>query len=445
MKLLKNRKFFTLWIGQVISVFGDFVFTTTLVLWIATTIAKGQSWSPLAVSAIFFASALPILSVGPIAGVFADRWKKRPTMMRMDLLRTIIIASLIGSGLLLQQFLPHQSVFPLLLYLYLIVVLESVCAQFFNPSRLAFIGEIVPEEDHAQAMGMMQTTTNMAIIFGPPIGTFLFFALGASWSILTDALSFAISFLCILAIRVNETSRQTTSSKQGNAFWHEFRAGLNYYTHNKVLMILLITGIIFMSGGSALNALYIFFVTNNLHLPDAFYSALGSASGIGAVVGAALASILAKRVNLSKMLSFSLLGWGVLVLVFARLTTFAPALVIFFLLGGLNAGVNIAVGPLLLKNTPKDLVGRVVSVLTPAVTTASMLATIVAGTLASTVLKGLNIHVLSVQFGPIDTIFTATGLLAVLGGIYALLSFNHIERETPTGQAGPVKEITSRS
>lgn len=427
--LLKNRKFFTLWIGQVISIFGDFVFTTTLILWIATTLAKGQSWAPLAVSGVLFANALPILLIGPIAGVFVDRWKKRPTMMRMDLLRTIIIASLIGANFLLQHFLARQSVLPLLVYLYLAVVLESLCAQFFNPSRLALIGEIVPEAERAQAMGMMQTTTNLAIIFGPPIGTVLFFTLGATWSVLIDALSFAISFFCVFAIQVIEITKQTLPQTQKGKFWLEFRAGLSYYIHNKVLVTLLVTGVIFMSGGSALNALYLFFVTNNLHLPEAFYSLLGSASGIGAVVGATIASILAKRIDLSKMLAFSLLGWGILVLVFSRLTIFPPVLVIFFLLGGLNAGVNIAVGPLLLKNTPKELVGRVVSILTPAVTASSMLSTVVAGSLASTVLKNMNIHLFTVHFGPIDTIFTATGILAILGGIYALFSLSNAQKE----------------
>ncbi|HZS78798.1 MAG TPA: hypothetical protein VFA41_19465 [Ktedonobacteraceae bacterium] len=46
--LLINRNFALLWIGQSPSQIGDFFFETTLVLWIATQLAKGQSWNALA-------------------------------------------------------------------------------------------------------------------------------------------------------------------------------------------------------------------------------------------------------------------------------------------------------------------------------------------------------------------------------------------------------------
>ncbi|HEY7973872.1 MAG TPA: hypothetical protein VID72_00885, partial [Ktedonobacterales bacterium] len=41
--LLINRNFALLWLGQTVSIFGDFVFSTTLVVWIAATIARGQT------------------------------------------------------------------------------------------------------------------------------------------------------------------------------------------------------------------------------------------------------------------------------------------------------------------------------------------------------------------------------------------------------------------
>jgi MFS family permease len=71
------------------------VFTTTLVLWVAVYIAPGQSWAPLAVSGVMIAALLPTLLVGPIAGVFVDRWEKRTTMLRMDAIRAILVALLL--------------------------------------------------------------------------------------------------------------------------------------------------------------------------------------------------------------------------------------------------------------------------------------------------------------------------------------------------------------
>lgn len=68
-----NRNFALLWSGGAISILGDFVFNTTLVLWIATSIARGQPWAPLAVSGVLLSTTIPIVVVGPLAGVFADR------------------------------------------------------------------------------------------------------------------------------------------------------------------------------------------------------------------------------------------------------------------------------------------------------------------------------------------------------------------------------------
>src|SRR5579885_3273472 len=92
---LLNRNFGLLWLGQTISVIGDFVFDTTLVVWIATALAKDQSWAPLAVSGVLLATSVPVLLVGPVAGVFVDRWNKRRTMLVMDGLRVVLVLALL--------------------------------------------------------------------------------------------------------------------------------------------------------------------------------------------------------------------------------------------------------------------------------------------------------------------------------------------------------------
>jgi hypothetical protein len=90
-----NRNFALLWWGQAISSIGDYVWDTALVLWIATTLANGQSWAPLAVSGAILAAAIPQIVVGPIAGVFVDRLDKRETMIAMTAIQALLAALLI--------------------------------------------------------------------------------------------------------------------------------------------------------------------------------------------------------------------------------------------------------------------------------------------------------------------------------------------------------------
>src|SRR5579872_5532288 len=89
-----NRNFLFLWIGQTISLLGDTIFDLTLVVWVATTFIQ-YSWTPLAVSGILAFATLPIVVVGPLAGVLVDRWDKRQTMLWMDIRRFLLVMVLI--------------------------------------------------------------------------------------------------------------------------------------------------------------------------------------------------------------------------------------------------------------------------------------------------------------------------------------------------------------
>src|SRR5690348_3162750 len=81
-----NHNYALLFSGYAISIIGDVIFTTTLMLWVPLVIAKGQSWAPLALGGVTLATLLPTLLFGSLAGVFVDRWVKRTTMLRMDIL-----------------------------------------------------------------------------------------------------------------------------------------------------------------------------------------------------------------------------------------------------------------------------------------------------------------------------------------------------------------------
>jgi len=118
---------------------------------------------------------------------------------------------------------------------------------------------------------------------------------------------------------------------------------------------------------------------------------------------------------------------GVGILAFARLTSFAPALVVLFFLGVVLAPIDIAAGPLILHATPKEFVGRVMAVITPSNALASIVSTAIAGSLASTVLHGFHATLLGIALGPIDTIFTGTAILVTAGGLYAMVGLRGVK------------------
>lgn len=422
--LLINRNFALLWSGRIISQTGDFFLYTTLILWVATSLARNLPWTPLAVSGVTLALTLPTLLVGPLAGVFVDRWDRRRTMLRMDLIRAgLLTLLLLATGLVPLPF-AWQNSLPLFWKLgaiYCALILVGACSQFF--STLALIGEIVPERLRTQATGFSSITINFALILGPSLAAPLFFALGARWAIIIDALSFCASFLFILFIRNSRVAANLDQRPQRH-FWHEFREGLRFYQGNRVLVVLLVTGILFNSGAGTSDALYILFALVNLHTPQNLAGLFGPAYGLGVISASFLMVFLARRIGEGRVLGFSLVFWGIIISLFARLTTYIPGLVAFFLLGAFNAGINVTVGPLLLKVTPREFVGRVASVLTPAITLASLLSAALAGYLISNPLHNLHAIFLNMSFGPLDTVFTIEGLLVVCAGIHALIALS---------------------
>ncbi len=425
--LLISRNFALLWAGQSVSVVGDVVFNTTLVLWIASAIARGKPWAPLAVSGLLLAAAIPVFIVGPLAGVFADRWDKRQTMLRMDAIRALLVALLIlATGVLPLPFFAG-GMLPAswrLGFIYGVVALASTCAQFFNPSELALIGSIVDTSYMARASGLTRLTQSIAAIAGPSLAALLVFAGSIQLALMLDAISFAISFLAVLALRVPIVSRGT-EPEQHSGIGHELAEGIRFYFGNRVLVTLLATGVLVLLGAGTLNTLDIFFLTQNLHAPVSLYGIFSSALGVGLIVGSLLATLLAQRIGVARSFAGALVAMGVVVLVLARMTLFVPGIALMGALGILTGVANVTIVPLMFAATPQAFIGRVSAVFNPVTSVASMLSIALAGYLDGVALRGFHATPFGIPVGPVDLIYTGTGILIVLGGLYAAANLRH--------------------
>ncbi len=421
-KYLINRNFAFLFFGQGISLLGDKIFDFTLIVWIASVLAKGQTWAPIAVSGLLIATSIPSFLFGPIAGVYVDRWNHRFTMLRMDGLRALFVLSL----LLITNVTPlpfrKNGSMPIsfqLVGIYFIVFCVSLCSQFFDPSRFALIGDIVNEKQQSQASGLLRASQAVATIIGPPLAAPLLFSVGAEWALLVNALSFIVSFLAISQIKVTQISKPVSNSKAQQ----EFVKGLTFVMKTQSIRVILIAAFIAALGTGSFEALYIFFLTKNLHASAQYIGFLGTALGTGAILGALFAGTLGNKIGAKRLLIIALLAFGLLFIGLSRVTNIEIALIIIVLMGIAQAIFSVAVSPIVLKETPKEMLGRVVSVLTPTEMTTMLLSISVSGFLASTVLANFHATFLHLTFGPIDTIFSVAGFLLLISGLYAGISF----------------------
>jgi MFS family permease len=428
-----NRNFALLWWGQAISSVGDYAWDTALVLWVASYLAVGQSWAPLAVSGVVLAAALPQVIVGPLAGVFVDRWDKRRTMIIMAALQAIIATLLVLSALNISFPWAGSAQFQTLwriVAVYIDVIALSICAQFFVPAQFALIKDIVPEKQQDQALETSQAIQGLAIIVGPPVAAALVFGLGVGWALVLNAASFVVVLLAILAIKSPPSAHSLAPGEVGH-FSREFLDGLGYVIQHRVLRTILVAEVLTWLGFGALQSLGYFFITGNLHAPASDYGLLGADFGVGAIAGALLVTFVGQRIGLARLLWIALVTSGLFVIVMSHLTSLYPALVAAFLFGVSTTAIIVTAGPLALHGTSREFVGRVMAVINPLGRLAALLSVVLAGYLVSTVLHGFHANVLGVSFGPVDSVFSGMGLLAVAGGIYARISL-HEMIATPT-------------
>lgn len=435
-KIFINRNFTLIWLGQAISQVGDYAFTTTLTIWIAATIGRNQPWSPLAVGGIVLTSTIPAVLVRPLAGVFIDRWDKRQTMLFMDAARGVLLVVFLLIIEVISRVPGAGGTLPLLLELgsaYLVVLLASTCAQFFNPARLALIGNIVAEPDRIRAFSRTEGTRYLAFIAGPAIGALLISIAGIRASLIIDALSFGVSFVTIFVARdIASPAASTSPRSQSRNILQEFYEGIRFLAQNRVLMAIMIACCLAMLGSGSQDTLVIFFLTQNLHANASLYGLLSSVFAVGAVLGAVLATPLSRSAGLSRALWGALIAYGLLSLVFARLTSFIPALLVFSLLG-LNTTVFTVISfPLTLQVTPPTMIGRVNSVFSSLVQLAWMISTLVSGYIASS----FNIILFGKGSDSVDAVLTVAGVLTVIGGLYAMARLpgniaQKAEQETP--------------
>lgn len=185
-KIIKNKNFFFLWIGQIISQFGDRLNQMALIAFIF----KRSPGSTFELAKLLGVTIIPVFLIGPIAGVYVDRWDRRRTMFVCDLIRAILVF------LIPFYFLNSNSLIPL----YFIVFLIFCFSRFFVPAKMSIIPDLVRKEDLLMANSLVHTTGMIAAALGFGIGGIVVEALGAKGGFYLDSLTFLISATLIFFV-----------------------------------------------------------------------------------------------------------------------------------------------------------------------------------------------------------------------------------------------------
>ncbi len=294
-RLFHNRSFMALWLGQTISFIGDYFY------WLAIPImVERLTGSALQVGLSVIASALPMLLLGPVAGVFVDRWERKRTMIVADLLR----------GFLVLACLTVRTSDQVWIY-YVVAFLMSCVSRFFFPSQNAVLPLIVPDRnDLLAANGLMQIVQTAGLLVGPALAGFSIGLWGEQVAFLVDSATFFASAAAILLMTVPRTAkgRQAGEETGGQlvAVLTELREGVAYLFGNRTMVGILLCLAVVQLGIGAINVVWVPFMRRTFGLGPEGLGAVDTAQGVGMALGGVALGFVTGRFRRK-----NLAGWGI--------------------------------------------------------------------------------------------------------------------------------------
>jgi MFS family permease len=335
--LRRHPAFRDFWIARTLSLLGDGIAFTALLLYVEATERRG-----VAVGGLLLAQSLPRL-LGPIAGTLADRLDQRRLMMACDLGQAVLFG-------LIAALLPS---YPVLLTM---AAAASALTAVFVPAGRSAVPSLVGHDDLVTANAWLGTALNLRVVFGSFLGGALVAGTGVRGALTANALSFVLSAMFIA--RVPQLPPEPTEDARPGLLTGT-AAGLSFAARHAVARAVTIGLFVGVTFAAMDNVALVFLARRDFGTGALGFGMLGSAFGVGMVIGSVALIRIGERLAPARMfvLGMAANGFGTL------LTGLAPALgaaVAFQGAAGAGNGLqNVASDTIIQRSVPRPMLGRV--------------------------------------------------------------------------------------
>jgi MFS family permease len=342
-KVFRNRNFSWMWTGQLISTMG-----TALTSLAASIMVFRQTNSAMSVGLMLMATAAPSLLVGLFAGVLVDRFDRKRIMIAVDLIRAILV-------LLIPFLVPYN-----IIWLYIIVILTSAIGQFFDPAHESVLPEIASEKELAAANSLMAISSFGSTAIGFAASGLIASAADISWAFYLDALSFLISALCILMIRIKPILAEGKTSAL--LVLNNLKVGVRQLFDTPILRSLFTAQIPTLVAFGLSNALLLPFALRALKATEFEYGIQEGLTSLGFIVASLLMASIFDRMGEGSWIAAGYLGMALAGIAYSFVHSIPLAIAIVTISGFFNAPSSIGRRLVIQRNTPREMRGRVNSV-----------------------------------------------------------------------------------
>jgi MFS family permease len=406
-RLALDGSFSALWLGQLISLFGDRVHLVAL-----TFLVLGVTDSAIAVAVVFLVATIPNLLFGPVAGTLVDRWDHREVMIVSDLLRAGIVL-----------LIPVAATINLVL-VYPLVFLVTTVSIFFRPAKGAIIPRLVADQDLLPANSAMWVGETLADIVGYALAGLFVGFLGSQLPLAfwIDAVTYIASAVLLATIVVAPAARAgadllaaagAVAAERAVSLFGQVREGWRFLRGERALLANTVQAAVaqFMLGT--------FLVLTPLYARDAIaihgvgfdekevYSFLEGSIGAGNLVGGFIVGLIGARLSLGRLVILGYAITGACVAALALTGNLGAAIGLAFGAGAGNLVFVIPSQTLFHRRTPPEFMARVLAFRSSLVFGSMTIAMAVGG-------------ILGEAFGA-ATVIGAFGLVTVVAGLAGLL------------------------
>jgi len=354
---LWNRDFSLVVIGQVISIFGNMVLSFALPLYILDI-----SESPALFGLVLGLPYISLLVMSPIGGIMADRLKKQRIMFWLDLTTTVIIVLYMATRGLFVSAVPIVIV--------KLMALNAIQGMYM-PAVQASVPVLVPSDKLIPANSAVTIVNMLANMVAPAVAGVLFGRFGLTPILLISAVCFGITAIMDLLIRI-PFKKQSSPGSVAQMVISDMSQSFRFIVKEKPILVKS-AGIMFFVNLSLVSLLFVglpVLITQHLGMSMAMVGLNQSVMMVGGLLGGIVAGALGTRLTMRKLhlpllaISLFLLPMG---LVFMFDTSAIMAYATITAMGALIfVAAQMCSIPLIAfiqKETPTELIGKVMSIM----------------------------------------------------------------------------------
>jgi len=327
------------------------------------------------VTGVQIAYMLPFVFVGPIAGVFVDRWPLKPTLISSDLIRSVLCVLLI----------PTTQVWQV----YIVLAALSCVSAFFGPAQTVTIRSHVPREGLISANALMQVAFMGSRIIGPATAGAIVAAFGPAICYGLDMASFMVSALLIASVAIRRPpsilAPSESSRNRIHGIWIDMKQGLDFILHHGSILYAVIAMAAAMMITGCFGPLIAIHVRDTLLASARTFGVVSGMIGVGLLFGTQIVRKLTAHVSDNTLVLSGLAGIGAGVFFLGAVPLVAAALAGTFVIGFAFGAIMVPAQTLIQRETPHDMLGRVGSTNASVIFLGQILGLVISGTLAELV------------------------------------------------------------